>query len=55
MKKVYEAPAVEKIEFQYRDQVVARSGEACTEYNGHTGAVGSGQCTEGNVTEPNRE
>ena len=26
MKKVYEAPTVEKIEFMYRDQVVAQSG-----------------------------
>ena len=26
MKKVYEAPSVEKIKFQYRDQVVAASG-----------------------------
>lgn len=26
MKKVYEAPAVEKVEFQYRDQVVVASG-----------------------------
>ena len=26
MKKVYEAPSVEKVEFQYRDQVVAASG-----------------------------
>jgi len=30
MKKVYEAPAVEKIAFQYRDQVVAASGGKCT-------------------------
>ena len=30
MKKVYEAPSVEKIAFQYRDQVVAASGgEKC--------------------------
>ena len=28
MKKVYEAPTVEKITFNYRDQVVAASGEA---------------------------
>ena len=26
MKKVYEAPCVEKVEFQYRDQVVVASG-----------------------------
>ena len=44
MKKVYEAPAVEKIEFQYRDQVVARSGESCREINGYEGDLGSGNC-----------
>ena len=27
MKKVYEAPSVEKVEFQYRDQVVVASGD----------------------------
>lgn len=27
MKKTYEAPSVEKIEFRYRDQIVAESGE----------------------------
>lgn len=27
MKKTYETPSVEKIQFQYRDQVVAASGE----------------------------
>ena len=27
MKKIYEAPSVEKIAFNYRDQVVAASGE----------------------------
>lgn len=26
MKKTYEAPSIEKIAFQYRDQVVAASG-----------------------------
>lgn len=26
MKKVYEVPSVEKVEFQYRDQVVVASG-----------------------------
>ena len=33
MKKVYEAPSVEKVAFQYRDQVVVASGGgACTQY-----------------------
>ena len=27
MKKVYEAPSVEKIAFRYRDQIVAASGD----------------------------
>lgn len=27
MKKTYETPSVEKIQFQYRDQVVAASGD----------------------------
>ena len=30
MKKSYETPTVEKIAFQYRDQVVAASGDATT-------------------------
>ena len=29
MKKTYEAPSVEKIAFQYRDQVVVASGHTC--------------------------
>ena len=45
MKKVYEAPTVEKIEFMYRDQVVVASGcidkwvnigeNSCTSDNAH--------------------
>ena len=30
MKKLYETPMVEKITFNYRDQVVAASGDATT-------------------------
>lgn len=30
MKKSYETPSLEVVKFQYRDQVVAASGEACT-------------------------
>lgn len=30
MKKSYETPSVEKIKFNYRDQVVAASGDAVT-------------------------
>lgn len=29
MKKTYEAPSIEKIAFQYRNQVVAASGTIC--------------------------
>lgn len=29
MKKTYETPSVEKIAFQYRDQVVVASGQSC--------------------------
>ena len=32
MKKTYETPSVEKVEFQYRDQVVVASGGACTQH-----------------------
>ena len=30
MKKTYEAPTAEKMEFSYRDQVVAASGDVTT-------------------------
>ena len=48
MKKVYEAPAVEKVEFKYRDQVVVASGGAkCHLYwEGNEGA--SQGCTTDN-------
>lgn len=29
MKKTYETPSVEKVAFQYRDQVVVASGHQC--------------------------
>ena len=32
MKKTYEAPNVEVVKFQYRDQVVVASGGACTQH-----------------------
>lgn len=33
MKKAYETPSVEKVEFKYRDQVVVASGGgACTQH-----------------------
>ena len=47
MKKVYEAPAVEKIAFQYRDQVVVASG------NNQWVNTGSKGCTDGNNTQVN--
>lgn len=37
MKKIYEAPAADKIAFNYRDQVVAASGDNVTGGNGTTG------------------
>ena len=33
MKKIYEAPSIEKIAFQYRDQVVAASGDNVSDPN----------------------
>lgn len=45
MKKTYESPSVEKIAFQYRDQVVVASGTVsgvCSEiYDSNSGALGS--------------
>ena len=43
MKKVYEAPTVEKIAFMYRDQVVAASGDTCL---GQYINTGDGYCPE---------
>lgn len=47
MKKTYETPSVEKVTFQYRNQVVATSGTAtkCESTWMHTG---ESSCTEGN-------
>lgn len=36
MKKTYVAPVAEKIEFEYRDQVVVASGVSCEIVNAHT-------------------
>lgn len=48
MKKLYEAPSVEKIAFRYRDQVVAASGEAVDvtppTIGGWTNAQGADGC-----------
>jgi len=44
MKKVYEAPTVEKIAFQYRDQVVVASGTCVDQWVN----IGVEECTEGN-------
>ena len=32
MKKTYVTPEIEKVKFQYRDQVVVASGGACTQH-----------------------
>ena len=46
MKKTYEAPSIEKIEFQYRDQVVVASGSCEGEFK-HTGPIdGSSGCKD---------
>lgn len=45
MKKTYEAPEAEKIQFNYRDQVVVASSE-CKDVWVNTGI---GSCTEGNA------
>lgn len=44
MKKTYETPSVEKIAFQYRDQVVVASG-TCESVWAH---IGVSECTHGN-------
>ena len=41
MKKVYETPAVEKVEFQYRDQVVVASGGEPPIANFYEGSSGN--------------
>ena len=45
MKKAYEAPTVEKIAFQYRDQVVAASAQCTDQWVN----IGQGSCTSGNA------
>ncbi len=42
MKKQYESPSVEVVEFQYSDQIVAASGCGVT-----SGRIGVGDCTSG--------
>ncbi len=43
MKKIYETPAVEKVNFDYKNQVVASNN--CRKYYGLSGQPGS-QCQE---------
>ena len=50
MKKIYQAPAVEKIKFNYRDQVVAASGDGTGFESGNTPTTGEqiiGRIAEG--------
>lgn len=47
MKKTYETPTVEVVKFQYRDQVVAASGNGNCEDKWVN--VGTGSCTSGNA------
>lgn len=46
MKKTYETPSVEKIAFQYRDQVVAASGfgGSCTFHYENSEGTASSSC-----------
>lgn len=44
MKRTYESPRAEVVRFQYRDQVVAASGEACTKKWAN---LGEGECLQG--------
>ena len=44
MKKTYETPSVEKIAFQYRDQVVAASGNTNCESRYEN--TGENECTD---------
>jgi len=46
MKKTYETPSVEKIAFQYRDQVVVASGNTNCESKWVN--IGVSECTDGN-------
>lgn len=45
MKKTYESPSVEKIAFQYRDQVVVASGTICTQKWTGYGEIGENNCS----------
>lgn len=45
MKKTYETPAAEKIEFQYEDQMLASSVENCRDVWVN---IGVNSCTDGN-------
>lgn len=46
MKKTYEAPEAEKIQFNYKDQVVVASSATCIDKWVN---IGNGSCTEGNA------
>ena len=45
MKKTYEAPSIEMVKFQYRDQVVVAS--ACADRYVNIGQPGENECTSG--------
>ena len=51
MKKTYETPSIEKIAFQYRDQVVAASGNVC--YVSHQRVPNTNECEGEDVTHTN--
>ena len=50
MKKIYETPSVEKVAFQYRDQVVVASGNisgSCTYHYSGSGSGVTSNCITG--------
>lgn len=49
MKKTYEAPSIEKIAFQYRDQVVAASNVRCVVSGQYSHYTDEAQCHPDNV------
>ena len=53
MKKNYEAPALEVVKFEYRDQVVVASGCSSAQFK-NWDAGGQGYCDTDHETTPNQ-
>lgn len=47
MKKMYKAPALDVVKFEYKDQVVADSSSSCTPASRQVGALGTNTCDIG--------